>query len=138
MYTFREDHKGVTNVKARCSEGKIEWFNPMGSIRLDINPNWQEEFEACFIVHTSYTKLKVSSEKNVNDESSLDLTPLFTAVGVMQSIPYCIKSTRLESIHLYMESEKLTSYNGVTEVVIQYHIQKINKDVLEGKLCVFK
>ncbi|XP_041365000.1 meteorin-like protein [Gigantopelta aegis] len=129
-----DDDRGITNVRPRCSEGKITWSSSYGAIRLELRPIRPGEFKACILLHSHDVRTLVSREtvkytpgnyktKTV-EKKELTLSPLLTVNGSggRDGKEVCATSSG-DSVHLYIETVRTTEDTGLPRVTIYYDIE---------------
>lgn len=129
------DDVGVHVASASCPDGSITWYNPVGALRLELNPSNVPHFKTCVVIKSGNVKLKLSQEIDVNINSKSptlrskyvlndsNLKTLMTSHGT--SPEYCITSR--EPVVVYIEPER-TEHLGYQKIVILYDSTHVMED----------
>ena len=127
-----DEPKGVRNIEALCSEGRVLWKHPYGALRITLQLA-SSPLKACIKSSAQFTIAKISLE-NTDD--------LRTLVTLNPEQPHMQRELCLDSpsgvVTLYIEAQPTDIYSTtIGEVSLDYDLQKllphVTDDTLEGK-----
>lgn len=137
------DAKGVHVTKLTCKDGIVTWYNPVGALRLELQPKFSARFKACFVVDSGSVRLKVSQEvdarrepKSPSDRSNYfmndhNLQTVLATKGRSQEV--CI--TQENKLLLYLEPE-VSEFLGYQKINFLYDMVALDKSeedaIIEG------
>ncbi|ELT89210.1 hypothetical protein CAPTEDRAFT_181784 [Capitella teleta] len=120
--------KGVHNVFAKCTEGRIDWHHPFGAIRILLQlPSGVRSypfFEACFRAKSHYTAAKISLETD-GDEPVLSPIVILDEENPSMSKEICFTSTIQTPVVLFVEAEIDMQSSMSGKIEIDYDIQRL-------------
>ena len=117
-----EESRGIRNVHISCTEGSVQWKQPLGAIRVIFSQRQSAAaFELCFVTESHDVLVEISNETQHGLKPLVMLSPGGHRGGGDDEV--CVHSHRGHDVVLFVESV-LTAHSAPGMLQIDYDVRR--------------